>query len=118
MAINKLPFLIGILIVQVLFITNSQAQCSLKVDYKIEPNPTGSSDVRIHSLEGTKNVKIQLYDLNSGQVIDQKESNLTGSFKTIFTNVKTSIYLLYIWLPGCNKPVVVGGDKQGIRIEN
>jgi phosphoribosylformylglycinamidine (FGAM) synthase-like amidotransferase family enzyme len=88
------------------------------MDYKVESNSNGSNDLRVQSLEGSKNVKIQLYDLNNGQVASQKEVNINGSFKTIFTNVKSSLYLLYIWLPGCNKPVVVGDDKQGILIEN
>ncbi len=88
------------------------------MDYKVESNSTGSKELSVQSLEGSKNVKIQLYDLNSGQVTSQKEINVNSSFKTIFTNVKSSLYLLYIWLPGCNKPVVVGGEKQGIRIEN
>jgi phosphoribosylformylglycinamidine (FGAM) synthase-like amidotransferase family enzyme len=88
------------------------------MDYKVESNSNGSNDLRVQSLEGSKNVKIQLYDLNNGQVTSQKEVNINGSFKTIFTNVKSSLYLLYIWLPGCNKPVVVGDDKQGILIEN
>lgn len=118
MAIYKLSFSFTFLLFQFLFFTNSQAQCSLKMDYKVESNSKGSNDLSVQSFEGSKNVRIQLYDLNSGQVISQKEININSSFKTIFTNVKSSLYLLYIWLPGCNKPVVVGDDKQGIRIEN
>ena len=118
MAIYKLSFSFTFLLFQVLFFTNSQAQCSLKMDYKVEANTNGSRVISVQSLEGAKNVRIQLYDLNSGQVTNQKEVNINGSFKTVFTNIKSSLYLLYVWLPGCNKPVVVGGDKQGILIEN
>jgi hypothetical protein len=118
MAIYKLSFSFSIVFFQALFFTNSQAQCSLKTEYKIESNSNGSNDLRVQSLEGSKTVRIQLYDLNNGQVINQKEVMIDSSFKTIFTKVKSSHYLLYIWLPGCTKPVVVGGEKQGIIIEN
>lgn len=118
MAIHKLPFLVTVLFVQVLFFTNSKAQCSLRVDYKVESNSSGSKDIRIQSLDGSKNVKIQLYDLNTGQVVGQQEVFISSAFKSIFRNVKSSLYMVYIWLPGCNKPIVVGGDKQGILIEN
>jgi hypothetical protein len=118
MAHPKLSIIGIILLFQGLLFTTSYAQCSLKIDYKIESKSNGSADVNIKSLEASKGVKIQLYDLNSGQVVSEKEVNITSAFKPIFTNVKPSLYTLYIWLPGCNKPVVFDGEKHGILIEN
>ena len=88
------------------------------MDYKVESKSSGSKDIRVKSLEESKDVRIQLYDLNSGTVTDQKEVSINNSLKTIFTNVKSSVYLLYVWLPGCQKPIVIDGGKQGILIEN
>ncbi len=118
MAQHKLSILLTILLFQILFFTTSQAQCSLRVDYKVESKSTDSSDVNVKSLEGTKDVKLQLYDLNTGQVISEKEINLNSAYKTIFTNVNPSLYAIYIWLPGCKRPVVFEGEKHGILIEN
>ncbi len=88
------------------------------MEYKVESNSNGSSNLSVQSMDGPKNVKIQLYDLNTGKVTNEKAVSINSALKTIFTNVKSSVYLLYIWLPDCTKPLVVGGDKQGIVIEN
>jgi hypothetical protein len=118
MAQHKLSILITILLLQILFFTASQAQCSLRIDYKVESKSKESSDVNVKSFEGTKDVKLQLYDLNSGQVVSEKEITLTSTYKTIFTNVNPSLYAIYIWLPGCKRPLVFEGEKHGILIEN
>src|SRR6187549_669770 len=95
-----------------IFLTNAQAQCSLKIDYSIESKSQGATSiVNVKSLENASAVKIQLYDLNIGKVISEKEVTIMGSFKSIFTDVKPSLYILYVWLPGCNKPLVIGGEK-------
>jgi hypothetical protein len=118
MAQHKLSILFTILLFQVLFFTASQAQCSLRIDYNVESKSNGSIDVNVKSLEGTKDVKLQLYDLNAGQVISEKEITLNSAYKTIFTNVNPSLYAIYIWLPDCKRPVVFDGEKHGILIEN
>jgi len=101
-----------------IFLTNAQAQCSLKIDYSIESKSQGASIVNVKSLENASAVKIQLYDLNIGKVVSEKEVTITSSFKSIFTDVKPSLYILYVWLPGCTKPLVIDGEKHGILIEN
>lgn len=101
-----------------ILITDAQAQCSLKVDYEVESTAKGAGIFNIKSLEGSKDVKIQLYDLNIGKVVSEKEVTITRSFQSIFTDVQPSLYILYVWIPGCKKPMAVGGEKHGILIEN
>lgn len=72
----------------------------------------------IKSQEGSRDIKIQLYDLNTGKVVEEKKVNVNGQFKAVFSDVKSSLYMFYIWLPGCSKPVTFSGDKYGILVEN
>lgn len=115
---HKISILCTILFFQYLFISNSYAQCSLKTDYKIESKSNGSSILKMKSLEGSRQVKIQLYDLNVGKVVNEKNMVVNNIYQTIFTEVKPSLYVFYVWLTGCNKPIVIGGEKNGILIEN
>jgi hypothetical protein len=101
-----------------IFIANAQAPCSVKVDYLIESRSNGSKAINLKSAEIPKAVKVQLYDLNIGKVVNEREVTIGTSFKSIFVDVKSSLYIVYIWLPGCTKPVVIGGEKHGILIEN
>ena len=118
MAHHKLSILCIILLFQCLFFIDSYAQCSIRIDYKIEPDSKGSSILHVKSLEGANQVKIQLYDLNLGKVVSEKEIQITRTYQAMFTEVKSSLYVLYVWLPGCAKPVTIGGEKYGILIEN
>lgn len=107
-----------IILLQGMLFLSASAQCTTKIEYRVDAKTKGLSMISIKSLETPSDIKIQLYDLNVGKVIDEKEMNLNGNFALTFTDVKPSFYLFYIWLPGCAKPTVVSGEKHGILIEN
>ena len=118
----KMRYYRALILCLILFFQNQfstvYAQCSLKVDYKIESKLESSSVINMKSLERPMDVKIQLYDLNLGKVVNEKEININNTYKVIFSDVTSSLYIFYIWIPACSKPLTVGGDKHGILIEN
>ena len=94
------------------------SQCNSKIDFKVESKGKGLEQIAIKSLDGAKDLKIQLYDLNLGKVVDETKMATNNTFQVAFKNMKPSLYMLYVWLPGCTKPQVIDGGKQGILIEN
>jgi hypothetical protein len=101
-----------------LIVDNAFSQCTTKIDFRVEPDEKGSNSISIKSLDGPRSMKIQLYDLNEGKVVDEKETVFNDSYTLTFKNVRSSFYMFYLWLPNCKKPSVFSGQRHGIRIEN
>jgi len=108
----------ALLVFQSLISIDSFSQCTAKLDYQVKSDGKGTSSINIKSLEGSSLMKIQLYDMNLGKVVDEKEIRISTSFNIAFKDVKTSRYMFYIWLPGCKRPSAFSGNEQGILIEN
>ena len=96
----------------------SFSQCASKLDFKVESKEKGSSTISLRSSSGSVLAKVQLYDLNAGKVVVEKEVNLTSDFTITFTEVKSSTYTFYAWAQNCKKPLAIIGEKHGILIEN
>ena len=88
------------------------------MEYMADNKGKGLNELSIKSLDGLKDVKIELYDLNAGKVIAEAKITADNQFKVVFKNIIPSLYMLYIWPLGCKKPIVLGGEKHGILIEN
>jgi hypothetical protein len=107
-----------LLFLQLLFV-DAYSQCEAKIEYKILPRSKGLSDLTVKSIGNSKDLRIQLYDLNTGKIVDEQRTNATSNLnKPLFVNVKSSVYMFYIWVAGCNKPITFSGEQQGILIEN
>jgi hypothetical protein len=92
------------------------SQCDAKISYQIKAKSQGLSEVIMKRDDNSQSVKIQLYDLNSGSVVDEVQKFVGNEYVTVFDNVKPSIYAFYVWSPGCKKPTVIS-EKGGVSIE-
>lgn len=107
-----------LLFFQCSFSIDAFSQCDSKIEYKTDSKVKGVGELSLKSLDGSKDVRIQLYDLNSGKVVNEVKVKVDSQYKVAFKNIQPSVYMLYVWALGCNKPTVIGGGKQGILIEN
>ena len=104
------------IIVLNLCVQHAFGQCASDVQYTIEEKSQNAYSIRLKSETTLTSVKIQLYDLFSGKVVDDKEiPSLTVVSQEVFRNVPPSKYTIIIRTDDCSKPKSLGGIK-GISI--
>src|SRR5687768_6410335 len=98
------------------FSFNSAAQCDSKIEYSHKKRPDSGHALYLHSALPLNAVKVQLYDLYQGKVVEERVISALSSAETeAFKNIKPSVYTIYISINGCNKPITLGGIN-GIKI--
>jgi hypothetical protein len=95
-----------------------QDKCKAKIDYTITEGPSNTYSIALQSAESLNNPEIELFDLYQGKTIQKKQTgDGLRSKKIVFTNVKPSLYILYVKQNGCAKTQSVGGIN-GIKVGN
>lgn len=91
-------------------------QCEYDIQYTVEQKSQNAYSIFLKSESRLTSVTIQLYDLFSGKVLEEKQiAALTVSAHEVFSNVPPSKYAIIIRTDDCNKPKTLGGIK-GISI--
>ena len=103
-------------------IPNSWCQCDARIvkalSYRVQTISNGSKEISLKIGNGSETLKIQLYDLNEGKIVAETQLELGDSYKSVFRDVRPSVYAIYLWPNGCSKPLVYTDEKLGILIEN
>ncbi len=56
--------------------------------------------------------------INSCTFYSDYFTTLNDIKKSVFEDVKPSVYAFHVWLPGCKKPIVISSEKVGVTVEN
>ena len=104
------------IIASFLCIKNGFGQCQFEVQYSVEKKSGSTYSISLESKTTLTSVKVQLYDLFQGKVLDEKEIYIlaTGG-QEVFRNIPPSKYTIIIRMDGCDKPKTLGGIN-GISI--
>ena len=82
----------------------------------IEKQSERAYSVFLHSETTLTSIKIQLYDLLQGKILEEKQIDaLTNMRKEVFKNIPPSRYSIIIRMDECDKPKTLGGIN-GISI--
>lgn len=104
------------IIASFLSIGHALGQCEFKVQYSIEKKSESTYSIYLKSETTLASIKIQLYDLFQGKVLEEKEIySLTTVGQEVFKNIAPSKYAIIIRMDNCDKPKTLGG-KDGISI--
>lgn len=95
--------------------TASRAQCDLSIDYSFHQSAASSFSVSLSTHGGSESVTAKLHDLYLGREVQSKRVNLSGREQEVFTNVKPSLYTIYIKRDGCEEYRSLG-EITGIKI--
>lgn len=94
----------------------SQDKCKAEIEYSVKEITPSNFSIALQSSESLGNVHVQLFDLYTGKVIQEKDIAGGVSLKReVFTGVKASLYIIYIKYDGCDRKRSLGGI-QGIKI--
>ena len=99
-------------------VDHALGQCDVDVQYSVQKTSGTSYSIFLKSASArTADVmKVQLYDLLTGKVFQEKEiSSLGSANQEIFQNVPPSRYSIIIRIEHCDKPKALGG-VNGITI--
>jgi hypothetical protein len=103
-------------IVSILCLEHAFGQCQFEVKYSVEKKSESAFSIYLQSETALASVKIQLYDLFQGKVLEEKEIySLTTVAQEIFKNISPSKYAIIITMDNCDKPKTLGGI-DGINI--
>ncbi len=106
------------LIASFLSIDYALGQCEVDVQYTIQKKSENGYSVLLKSASARTSdvMKVQLYDLFTGKIFQEKEiSSLGTANQEIFQNVPPSRYSIIIRIEHCEKPTTLGG-VYGITI--
>lgn len=95
--------------------TTSRAQCDLNIDYSFHQAAAASFSVSLTSQGGSETVTAKLHDLYLGKEVQSKRVRLSGREQEVFTNIKPSLYTIYIKRDGCEEYRSLG-QITGIKI--
>lgn len=95
--------------------TASRAQCDLNIDYSFHQSAASVFSVSLSSSGGSETVTAMLHDLYLGKEVQRKQVRLSGREQEVFTNVKPSLYTIYIKKNGCEQYRSLG-QITGIKI--
>lgn len=103
-------------IAPILCLQEAFGQCHHDVQYAIEEKSENSYSILLKSETTLTSIKIQLYDLFQGKILEEKEiHSLTIASQEIFMNIPPSRYAIIIRTDNCDKPKTLGGI-EGISI--
>lgn len=93
----------------------SYGQCDVSIDFSFHQSNASSFTVSLSSNAGTETVTARLHDLYSGQEVQTKRVNLSAREQVVFTDVKPSLYTIYVRKDGCEEYRSLG-QISGIKI--
>jgi hypothetical protein len=103
-------------IVPILCAQHGFGQCQYDVQFIVEEKSQNAYSIQLKSETPLTSIKIQLYDLFTGKVLEEKAiPSLTVVSQEVFQNVPPSKYAIIIRTDDCDKPKTLGGIK-GISI--
>ena len=98
------------------FVEHGLSQCQPQLNYTVEKKSDGSYSVYLKPESTLTSLKIQIYDLLQGKVLEERNiSQLEVADQEIFKNVPPSKYAILITVANCDKPKTLGGIS-GINI--
>jgi len=95
--------------------TTSRAQCDPNIEYSFHQSAATAFSVSLSSPGGSETVTAKLHDLYLGKEVQSKRVSLSRSEQEVFTNVKPSLYTIYIKKDGCEEYRSLG-QISGIKI--
>ncbi|HEX7016247.1 MAG TPA: hypothetical protein VF191_12125 [Cyclobacteriaceae bacterium] len=98
-----------------LFPAASHAQCEADIDVTFQQVSADSYTVLLRSEQGSQTVTAMLQDLYLGKAVQSKRISLSGRETEVFTNVKPSLYTIYVKKDGCDEYRSLG-SIEGIKI--
>lgn len=117
MKLSKLVYVIGLS--TIFFVgTGFSGPCDFEIFHKVTQAQNGDFQISLEARGDGGFFKIQLYDLYTGQVVEEKQLALsTNNEKVIFESVKPSRYTIYVSSASCPKRKSLGGI-EGIKVGN
>jgi hypothetical protein len=112
----RITFVTIVLVAGMTIVSYAQNQCTLKIDHSVIDNGPKGYSIALESKVPLANVHVQLVDLYTGKVTEEKD--VVGGIsnkQVIFNQVKTSLYVVYVKYDGCEKARSVG-EIQGIKV--
>jgi len=95
---------------------NGQDICNANLDFAIKEVSKSYFEVSLQSSQAITNAKVQLYDLYTGKVVQEKLiPNGLAQQQVVFTKVRPSHYTILVKYDGCSKVKSIGGI-EGIKI--
>ncbi|HLT79380.1 MAG TPA: hypothetical protein VKZ86_00025 [Cyclobacteriaceae bacterium] len=113
MQLSKPLFLLALLLYFIPAV--SRAQCEVDIDVSFHQVSADSYTVLLRSQQGSQSVTAMLHDLFTGETVQSKRANLSARETEVFTNVKPSLYTVYIKRDGCEEYRSLG-SIEGIKI--
>lgn len=95
--------------------TAGSAQCETNVDFSFHQVNADSYTVSLRSEGGGQTVTAMLHDLYLGQAVQTRRISLSAREAEVFTNVKPSLYTIYVKKEGCDEYRSLG-SITGIKI--
>lgn len=95
--------------------TASYGQCDLSIDFSYHQSDASLFSISLSSNAGTGTVTAMLHDLYLGTEVQSKRVNLSGREQEVFTDVKPSLYTIYVRKDGCEEYRSLGAIS-GIKI--
>lgn len=95
-----------------LSIDNVLGQCDIDVQYAIQKKSDNAYSISLKSTSTRTAdvIKVQLYDLITGKIFQQKEiASISVTSQEVFQNVPPSRYSIIIRFEHCEKPTTLGG---------
>lgn len=94
----------------------SFGQCDARIDYSQRQKSKTDYSVYLKSDQVVSGLKVQLYDLIQGKVVQEKIlASLTSGSQEVFTKVTPSTYTIFVTIDMCKKSKSLGGIT-GIKI--
>jgi hypothetical protein len=91
------------------------AQCEPAIEVTFHQASADSYTVLLRSEQGTQQVDAMLHDLYLGKSVQSKRITLSARETEVFTNVKPSLYTIYVKQDGCEEYRSLG-SIEGIKI--
>lgn len=112
----RITFISIVLVAGMSIMSHAQNQCSAKIEYAVIDNAAKGFSIALESKAPLANVHAQLVDLYTGKLVDEKDvAGGISNKRVIFTQVKASLYVVYVKYDGCEKAKSVGGI-EGIKV--
>jgi hypothetical protein len=113
MQLSKPLILFGLLLCLIPAV--GHAQCEPAIDVTFHQVSADSYTVLLRSEQGSQTVDAMLHDLYAGKAVQSKRISLSGRETEVFTNVKPSLYTIYVKRDGCDEYRSLG-SVTGIKI--
>lgn len=103
-------YILACILLSFLCIEHAVAQCPPEVHYSLQKTSENTYSIFLKAETTTVAIKIQLYDLLKGKLLEEKEINSLGTInQQVFRNIPPSRYAIILRTQNCDKPKTLGG---------